>query len=83
MDKRVTRMVSLSMAWITVGLFWQGVKLDIASLEDFQFWTGIAWNYLVNQINSNGANFLDLRVWLEVLEVGLLAEFLEQRKIGL
>ena len=54
-------MVSLSMVGIKVDLFWQGGKLDNASLEDFQFWTEIAENNLVGQNGANVPDLLELR----------------------
>ena len=45
-----------------VVLFWQEGKLANASLEEFQFWTENAENYLVDQNEANGDNLLELRV---------------------
>ena len=46
-----------------VELVWQKGKLANASLEEFQFWTENAENYLVDQNGANGADLLDLRVY--------------------
>jgi hypothetical protein len=50
-----------------VELVWQKGKLDSASFEEFSFWTETTERYLVELIGANGADLLDLRVWLEGL----------------
>ena len=66
-----------------VELFWQKEKLDSASFEEFSFWTETIDSYLMDLENSNGADILDLRFWLEEQEDGQGSEFLEQEIIGL
>jgi hypothetical protein len=64
---KIGRMMSLYMVEITVGLVCEYGKLASASLEEFQFWTENAEDHLVDLDDANGADLLDLRVWLEGL----------------
>ena len=60
-----------------VELFWQEEELASASFSGFSFWTETGWIYLVDQNDVYGADLLELRVLLEVLEMVLISEFLE------
>ena len=51
-------------------MVWQKERLANASLEGFQFWTENVESYSRYIYDANGADLLDLRVWLEGLQVG-------------
>ena len=58
-------------------LVWQKEILASASFEEFSFWTETGWIYLVDKNDVYGADLMELRVLLEVLEMVLISEFLE------
>jgi hypothetical protein len=53
-----------------VKFVWQEEKLASASFTKIQFWTEPTEEFLVDLTYANGADFLDLRVWLEDQQVG-------------
>ena len=55
---------------MVVELVWQKEKLASTSFGENQFWTQSWGIYLEAFQDANGVDLLDLRVWLEGLQVG-------------
>ena len=66
-----------------VGLDGPDKKLASTSFGEIQFWTETWWICLEVFQDSNGVALLDLRVWLEGLQVGKISGSFEQGKLGL
>jgi hypothetical protein len=54
---------------IVVEFVWKEEKLDSVIFGEIQFWTENAEEFLVDLTDSNGADFLELRVLLGGLQV--------------
>jgi hypothetical protein len=52
---------------MVVKLVWHKEKFVNASFENIHFWTEYVGDHLVDINDANGADFLELRVWLEEL----------------
>ena len=64
-------------------LFWPEAKLASASFVGFQIWTESWWIFLDAFQNANEVDLMDLRVWLEGLQMEEISESFEQGKLGL
>ena len=68
---------------MVVKLVLQDEKLASASFSRIQFWTETSEEVLVDFKDSNRADLLELRFWLEGLEDGRVLELMELGKRGL